>query len=172
MKKIMLTFGLIIGALLCANLFFMTYVIYSMPELEPQDALGFLFYFLVFALVFFGIRNYRNKELAGAITFGKAFKVGALISLMGSSIYVVVWLVFYYLFVPDFFEAFSDYFLRHCAQDELESKKAQLDFMRIFYQNPFGVVFMTYLEVLPYGLIVSLVSALALRKNATPSTHD
>jgi len=54
--------------------------------------------------------------------------------------------------------------LKHCEPDEVEAKTAQLTDFKKLYENPLFVVLITYSEVLPVGLIVSLISALMLKK--------
>lgn len=102
MKRNVLIFGLILGTILAGNAVYMTNLLYHNPAFESNDVVGYTAMVIVFSLTFFGIRNYRNKELNGVISFGKAFKTGALIALIGSTMYVVIGLSFYYLFVPDF----------------------------------------------------------------------
>ena len=164
MKKNVLTYGLIIGVILCIHMVLLVNVIYNNPTVKANDIVGYAAMVVMFSLIFFGVRNYRNKQLDDLITFGKAFKTGALIALVSSTIYAVVWLFYYYLFVPDFVEVYTERILNTCSPSELEAKTKQMASFKEMYKNPLFVVLITYSEILPIGLAVALVSALILRK--------
>lgn len=169
MTRNVLIFGLILGTILCANMFYMVDRCYNSPDFKSNDILGYAAMVVVFSLTFFGTLNYRNKELNGLISFGKAFKTGALIALAGATMYVVVWLFYYYLFVPDFLDKYISHVLREAAQDspeELAAKTKEMANFKEMYKNPLFVVLITYFEVLPVGLIVALISAFILKKKA------
>ncbi len=170
MKKIVLVFGLIIGVVFCANIGFMIYWMYHNPDLKSNDIVGYAAMVVVFSLIYFGTRNYRNKHLGGYITFGKAFKTGTLIALVGATIYVLAWLFSYYLFVPDFMDVYTDYVLKNCTPDDLPAKTKEMANFKEMYKNPFFVILITYSEVLPVGLVVALVSALILKRKKTEVT--
>src|SRR5690606_7523859 len=161
-----LLFGLIIGAILSANMIVMVNMIYTNADVKGNDAVGYAAMVVMFSLIFFGVRNYRNNHLNGFITFGKAFRIGALIALVASTMYVVVWLLYYYLFVPDFMDVYADYVLEKCTKEDLPARTAQMENMKELYKNPLFVILMTYAEVLPVGLIVTFISALVLKKRA------
>jgi hypothetical protein len=169
MKRNVWIFGLILGTILTGNMVYMVNMIYSNQNLETNDVVGYAAMVVVFSMTFFGIRNYRNKELNGVISLGKAFKTGALIALVGSTMYVVVWLFYYYLFVPDFIDQYSMCELnkatRHGATaSEIADKNQQLAQLREMYKSPFFIVLITYIEVLPVGLVVAFISALILKR--------
>lgn len=164
MKKVILIFGLVIGTILCINMVVMTNMMYSHTDFKSNDIVGYAAMVVLFSLIFFGVRNYRNKQSDGFISFGKAFKTGALIALVGSTMYVVVWLFYYYLFVPDFIDVYSSYVLNNCTKADLPAKTAEMANFREMYKNPFFVILITYSEVLPIGLVIALVSALILKK--------
>ncbi|NIJ54414.1 DUF4199 domain-containing protein [Dyadobacter arcticus] len=171
MKRNVLIFGLILGVILCANLVYIVDICYNHPDFVGNDVVGYTAMVVVFSLTFFGIRNYRNKELGGFISLGKAFKTGALIALMGSTIYVIVWLFYYYLFVPDFMDKYIPHVLKDAARNgatarELASTNTEMQKFKEMYKNPLFIVLITYVEVLPVGLIVSLISSLILKKKA------
>jgi hypothetical protein len=164
MKKIVLVFGLIIGIILCANMILMVNMMYTSPNFKGNDIVGYAAMVVLFSLIFFGVRNYRNKHLDGFISFGKAFKTGFLIALVGSTMYVVVWLFYYYLFVPDFIDVYTAHVLNECAVSDLPAKTVEMENFKEMYKNPFFVILITYSEVLPVGVVVALVSALILKK--------
>ena len=83
MKKTVLIFGLITGILFCINGFIMVNMLYTKPDLKTNDVLGYAAMVVMFSLIFLGVRNYRNKQRGGYISFGKALKIGALIALVG-----------------------------------------------------------------------------------------
>lgn len=153
-----------LGALLCGNMIYMVNLCYSNPGFKSNDVVGYAIMVVVFSLIFFGIRNYRNRELGGQITFGKAFKMGALIALLASTAYVVVWLFYYYLFVPDYLDKYIPHVLKETAPADLPAKTEQMNNFRQMYRNPLLVVLITYSEVLPVGLVVALISALILKR--------
>ncbi len=164
MKKIVLVFGIIIGLVFCANIGFMVYWMYHNPDLKGSELVGYAVMVVVFSLIYIGVRNYRNKQLDGFISFGKAFKTGALIALLGSAIYVAAWLFSYYLFVPDFMDVYSDYVLKNCTPEDLPAKTKEMADFKELYKNPLFVILITFSEVLPIGLVVALVSALILKR--------
>ncbi|MFT4023005.1 MAG: DUF4199 domain-containing protein [Flavihumibacter sp.] len=170
MKKYVWTFGLIAGTVLCINMIVMVNMMYNNPGFKGNDIAGYAGMVVVFSLTFFGTLNYRNKVLDGVISFGRAFKVAALIALVGATMYVVAWLFYYYLFVPDFIDKYTEHMLSTCQNDPalLDATSRQMASLKEMYKNPLFVVLITYSEVLPVGLVVALISALVLKRKAKP----
>jgi amino acid transporter len=166
MKKNVLIFGLVLGLVLCIPWMVMVHMLYTDPEFESNDLIGYTLLVVIYSLVFVGIRNYREKELGGMISFSRAFKAGVLITLVAATLYVLVWLIFYYLIVPDFMEVYTQHVLYQCTSEEdLAAKTKEMETFNRLYENPLFVILITYAEVIPIGLAVTLVSALALKKN-------
>jgi len=90
MKKTVLVFGLISGAV-AAALMFLTLPFADRIGFERGYIVGYTTIILSFLLVFFGIRSYRENIGGGSITFGRAFAVGILITLISCVCYVVAW---------------------------------------------------------------------------------
>jgi hypothetical protein len=51
---------------------------------------------------------------------------------------------------------------------ELEAMKKQMAKFKVWYANPLYNVGMTFVEIFPLGLVVTLISAAILRKKGTP----
>src|SRR5437868_15461251 len=95
MRKIVLTFGLIAGAILSA-LMFLTIPFHDQIGFDTAGyVVGYTSMVLAFLLIYFGVRSYRDNVAAGRVTFGKAFQVGLLIMLVASVCYVLSWEVVY-----------------------------------------------------------------------------
>ncbi len=168
MKRNVLIFGLVLGTILCVNMVYMVNQCYTNPNMKTNDVVGYAAMVVVFSLTFFGIRNYRNKELNGGISFGQAFKTGALIAFVGATMYVGIWLFYYYLFVPDFLDKYIPHVLKDVAPSDLDAKTKEMADFKEMYKNPLFVILISYSEVLPIGLVVALVSALILKKKQKP----
>jgi hypothetical protein len=170
MKRNVLIFGLVLGTILCVNMVYMVNLCYTNPDFKGNDVVGYTALVVMFSLIFFGVRNYRNKFLNGVISFGKALKTGVLIALLGSTVYVVVWLFYYYLFVPDFLDVYIPHALKQVDPAELAEKTKEMESFKEMYKNPLFVILITYSEVLPVGLVVALISSLILKKKAVTDT--
>lgn len=174
MKKINLSFGLAAGSILTTVMVVSTFLCYRRGDFEGSMLLGYAGMLLAFSFIYAGIKRYRDRHLGGIITFGKAFKTGLYISLIASSVYVGVWLIEYYLFIPDFMEKYGDYMLRMAANKgkDLAAVEAEIKTYRDLYQNPLFVIILTYTEVLPLGLLVSLICAFVLKKKAAETADS
>src|SRR4051812_26907977 len=98
MKKNIIVYGIIAGIVVSfLMLFTVNYISHCKGNIDYDSSMliGYAAMLIAFSLVFVGIRNYRDKYNEGVISFGKAFKVGSMIVLIASSIYVVAWLVDY-----------------------------------------------------------------------------
>lgn len=164
MKKITLIFGSVIGLALSTNAIIHMNMMYSNPNYKGNDVIGYATMVMMFSVIYFGVRNFRNKHFDGKIGFSKAFKTGALICFIASTYYVVFGLLYYYLFVPDFLEVYADYIIRNSAASEVEVKTAQMASFKEMSKNPLFVVLLSYFEVLPIGMIVALISAFMAKK--------
>lgn len=169
MKKIILTYGGIAGVIVTAFMLVSTLMHFNNPESQPSMIIGFTGMFIAFTFVFLGIKNFRDKQNQGVISLGQALKIGALISVIASTCYVGVWLIEYYCFFPDFMEKYTAIELKNAQQSglsgaELLAKKQELNMYAQWYKNPLMVILMTYVEILPLGLVIALISALILKK--------
>ena len=166
MQKIVLRFGLAAGAVLVAMTALMMVPLYrtGTMDFDHSQTLGYSAMVLSFLLVFFGIRSYRDNVGAGAVSFGKAFQVGLLMTLIVCAMYVIAWEIAYYNFFPDFLDQYNAHALtkmRAAGESEAAIRAAtakMADFAKL-YANPLFNVAITFMEVFPVGLIVTLVSA-------------
>ncbi|MEY3420362.1 MAG: hypothetical protein RIR48_647 [Bacteroidota bacterium] len=169
MKKLVLTYG-IIGGLVVASMLIITTTIYHQSgNIEGGAIYGYASMLLAFSLIFFGIKKYRDQNNEGNITFGTAFKMGFLITLIASTIYVITWLIDYYYFMPDFMEKYAEQTITKlrnegAAQDVIEKTTNEMANFAELYKNPFFNAMITFAEILPVGLIVTLISSAILRK--------
>jgi flagellar biosynthesis protein FliQ len=165
MKKNNLVFGIIAGMIVSVMMVFSVSRTYTTGDFAPSIVIGYTSMIVAFSLIFVGMRNYRDKFNNGVITFGQAFRTGLYITLIASTMYVVAWLIMYYAFVPDFMDKYSEYALREsAAAGEGPEKIEEVQTMRDLYRNPLMVILFTYMEILPVGLVISLISALILKK--------
>lgn len=174
MKKTVLVFGLIAGVILSAMML-ATIPFMDRIGFERGEVIGYTTMVVAFLLVFFGIRSYRENVGRGAISFGRACAVGALITLVASACYVVTWQVIYYGIAPDFGEKYAAYALEQArahgaSEQELAEKRAQSERFQELYRNPVINAGITLIEPMPVGLIMTLVSAGILRRKRAQAT--
>ncbi|HRN52075.1 MAG TPA: DUF4199 domain-containing protein [Gemmatimonadaceae bacterium] len=176
MRKIVLTFGLIAGAVMSLML------VLSLPFQEQLGsglgmAVGYASMVLASLMIYFGVRQYREVECGGAIAFGQAFKVGMFISLIAIVCYVLTWEVVFTNFLPDFGEQYMAQMLERAREAgataaDLEAQAAeQAKFWETYKNNALVRMGFTALEPLPVVLVFSLASAGLLRTRGTASTQ-
>lgn len=174
MRKVVLTYGLLSGGLLVL-LWHLTKSFWMSPDgemnMDTGEILGYTTMIISLSMVFFGVRQYREKYLGGAITFGKALWVGFLIALIASAIYVIGWMVYYN--TNEIAHTFPEKYAQHMKEkwaasgmtaEEIAKKTASFDKSMESYKNPVVMTLFTLFEILPVGIFVALMSAVILRR--------
>ncbi|MEO1483140.1 MAG: DUF4199 domain-containing protein [Myxococcota bacterium] len=166
MKKTAIVFGGIAGGLIVAAGLVATFL----EGASLSELFGYGSMLVGLSMVFIGVKRYRDRELGGVIRFTTALLVGLAISAVATVIYVVAWEV--NLFVTDY-TFISDYAQSMIAAreasgaspEELESYRKEVADMVVNYGNPLFRIPMTFIEIFPVGLLVSLLSAAILRNS-------
>ena len=168
MKKIVLTFGLLSGAvsatLMTANMFLLDDI-----GFDRGLYVGYTVIVISFLFVYFGIRSYRDNVLGGRISFAKGFQAGILITLISCVCYVGAWMFTYKQFFPDFADKYAAYLVEDkrasgASQAEIDSAIKDAEEAKRMLANPFINAAVTFTEPFPVGLLVTLISAAVLKK--------
>jgi Protein of unknown function (DUF4199) len=172
MKRIVLRYGLASGVVLELMSAIWLWIPLSRKgslNFEHGEVIGYTSMVLAFLMVFFGVRSYRNTVAGGAISFGKAFQVGILITLITCAIYVISWEIAYFNFFPNFLDHYNAHVLakmraKGASEVAIRQATAQMAELAKNYQNPLFNSAITFMEVFPVGLIMTLISAAILRR--------
>jgi hypothetical protein len=169
MKKNIFIFGLVSGVILAAFVLSISFFSNIFHGHIENEIVGYSAMIIAFSFIYVGTRNFRDKYNQGMVSFGKAFLVGLGISLIGSTIYVGAWLIEYYCFMPDFMDKYSAALIQKAQQSGLSPEALQkrldsINSMSRMYKNPIMVILFTYMEVLPVGIVISLITALILKR--------
>jgi hypothetical protein len=176
MKKIIVTFGLISGAI--SSLMMIVVVSFGgRIGFDRGAIISNTSIVLSFLMVFFGIRTYRDDIGNGEITFLKAFAVGLSITLISCVIYVLTWEVIYYNFLPGFWDAYIAHSVQKLTASgaspaEVQAKLQHARKYKELYKNPFFNAALTFLHPFPIGLVITLISALALKRKPQPQPEQ
>ena len=169
MRKIVLTFGLIAGAIMSAMML-ITFQFHDQIGFGRTGYIvGYTSMVLAFLMVYFGVRSYRDNVAGGRVGFGRAFAIGMLITVVGSVCYVATWEVVYYKFMPDFADKYAAYAVDKAKQAgatdaQIAAKEKEMAEFKEAYTKPLVNIAYTFLEPLPVGLLITLVTAVALSR--------
>jgi uncharacterized protein DUF4199 len=168
MKKTVLTFGLISGALAILTMLTTIPFLRSM-EHGKADALGYTSMVLSALLVFFGIRSFREKTGSGRISFGRGLAVGVLITLVSWACFAAAFQIVYFKVVPDFGDKFSACMVERVrasggSQQKIDEAAKRARTFKGLWDNPLTNAALTFATSVPIGLAVSAISAAILRK--------
>jgi hypothetical protein len=174
MRKIVVTFGLIAGAIMSVMML-VTIPFQDQIGFDKGAIIGYTTMVLAFLMVFFGVKSYRDNVAGGSVSFGRAFQVGILITLLASVCYVLTWQFIYYNLAPDFVDKYSAYAIEQvkasgASEVQIATQKKELaEFMQM-YKNPLVNIAFTFAEPLPVGIVFTLVTAgvLSRKKRAKP----
>ena len=163
MKKTVWTFGLISGVIL-SIMMAATVPFNDGIGYERALLIGYTTMVLSFLLIFFGVRSYRDNVGGGKVGFGRAFAVGTLIAVIASVCYVATWEVIFYKFMPDYMDKYAARSIEQIKKSGappavVEQRTAELKRQTELYKNPLVNIAMAFIEPLPVGLVVALVSA-------------
>ena len=170
MRKIVLMFGLISGIVLSAMML-ATLPLHDHISFETGAVIGYTTMVAASLLIYFGVRRYRDTVGGGRVSFARALAVGVLIVAMSSACYVATWEAIYFELDPGFGARYQARLLereqqRGATPVQLAAKKMELDRFAERYRNPAFNAAITFLEPLPVGLLMALVSAAMLRRRA------
>jgi len=173
MKKIVFTCG-IIGGLISIGWYIFSVQVFKLDmSMSARLFFGYASMVLAFSLIFVGIKNFRDNYNGGVISFGRAIKIALLITAVASTVYVGVWLIDFYFFTPDYMEKYAASALAglkasHASQARIDKEMAQIAGYAKIYKNPLLNALMTYAEIVPVGIVISLIAALILKKKPEP----
>lgn len=165
MKRIVLTFGLISGAIMGGMMVLSMVFFHDQIGFSDKGLIvGYTSMVLAFLMVFFGVKSYRDNVAGGTVKFGRAFRVGFLIMLVGIVCYVAAWQVVYYKFMPDFTDKYAAYAVAKAkssgaTEAQVAEKQKEMAEFAAMYKNPLVNIAFTVMEPLPVGLIITLVTA-------------
>lgn len=169
MARIVLIFGLISGAI-AAGLMWLLVGVVNKGSIDFDNGMfwGYATMIVALSLVFFGIKSYRDNN-GGRITFLKGLQIGILISLISAVCYATSWEFYYRGSGQEFLQKYTAHYLDKMKADgasDAEVEKARVDgeqFIKL-YENFFVRFGMTMMEILPVGIIVTVVSAALLKR--------
>ena len=170
MKRLIFIYGSIAGGIIIISMMItMPFVTDGTLDMANSEWLGYTTMTIALSMIFFGVKSYRDNQLHGSITFGQGFKVGILIALVASVIYVIWWEIYMHFFMADFAEQYADKMMEMArasgaTEAELAEKLQETKAAQELYGKFYFRILITFSEIFPLGLLLSLISAALLRK--------
>lgn len=158
--------GLIVGL----PLLVLSLVLGKPPHGAWGMALGYLTMLLALSLVFLAIKRQRDDAGGGVIGFWPALALGLGISAVASIVYVLAWEATLAITQMDFAGDYAKAVIeaeraQGASAEALAKTRAEMAQFQQQYANPLFRLPMTFIEIFPVGLLVSLVSAGLLRNS-------
>jgi Protein of unknown function (DUF4199) len=157
--------GVIVGGLVCG-------VIIAMHGHTPHYGMviGYASMLIGLSAVFLGVKRYRDVDLGGVIRFWPALGMGLAMSVIAGIIYSLAWEATQSLMHLDFATGYAKIMIAQQKAAGVHGKQladfiAQMEQFKAQYANPLYRLPMTFIEIFPVGVLVSLVSAGLLRNS-------
>jgi hypothetical protein len=162
-----LTYGTIAGLIVGASTFGTAFLWSGQPSALGM-AVGYTIMLVAFSAVFIAIKRHRDEAGGGIIRFWPAFGLGLGVSAVASLFYVVGWEAALAISDTDFMSVYTAEMIAQkrasgASAQEVAAYAAEMQAFARQYANPLYRMPITFAEIMPVGMLVSLVSAALLR---------
>jgi len=163
-----LKYGLIAGLVVAIPMNVMILATPGHLPLAYGMVFGYVTMLVALSAVFIAIKRYRDGELGGVIGFWPALALGIGISVIAGIIYSLAWELSLALSHADFASAYANTLIAEkkaagASAEAIAKLTAEMDAFKVQYANPLYRMPMTFTEIFPVGVLVSLISAALLR---------
>lgn len=167
MTRRILIYGLIAGLIVGAQLLIITLAMKDTPPAYGA-LIGYTTMLLALSTIFVAVKRYRDAEGGGVIGFWPALAMGLAISTVAGVIYVAAWEAALAIGQIDFAGAYAKALI---AEQQAKGVRgaalakfvAEMETFKAQYANPLYRLPMTFTEIFPVGVLVSLIAAALLR---------
>jgi hypothetical protein len=160
--KASISMGVMVGFVLIIY-----YVIIYLANMYTSEWTGWLSYCFLLIGMILGVKNYRDKDLSGSITFGQAFSLSFYIGVISGIMYIIFSFIFMTLIAPDIITN-----IQQMARKSMESKGMtdeqinQAMQVAHFFYTPVGILIFIVVFWLIFDVILSLLVALIMRRES------
>jgi uncharacterized membrane protein len=171
MTNIIFLFGTFAGLIVIGVTLAVIVASGGQPEMSDMSMwFGYLTMIVALSMIFFGVKRYRDRDLGGVIKFVPALLIGLAISAVAGVIYVAGWEVYMAATGGTFMDAYIAHTIegaraKGMAAAELDKMIAEMNAFKVQYANPLFRMAITFVEIFPVGVVVSLISAAVLRNS-------
>ena len=168
MLRTILKYGAIAGVVAGGLMFATFHGFGGEPPRDYAMLIGYATILIALSAVFVGIKHHRDVDRGGAIGFWPALGAGLGISFVAGVFYVFAWEAVQAVMHMDFATSYSNATIEQArangaTAEQLARLQAAMDKFKLQYANPLFRLPMTFAEIFPVGVLVSLVSAALLR---------
>ncbi len=170
MFRTILIYGVIAGLVMAGPM--VAGMVLGSPETWMQGGVlvGYSIMLVALSAVFLGVKHHRDRRLGGVIRFLPAFGVGLAITGVGGLFYVAGWELSLALTGYDFMETYTAGLVeaekaKGGTPEHMAEFIRQMEQSKAMYRNLAFRMAITFSEIFPVGLPVSLASAVLLRNS-------
>src|SRR3954471_4438311 len=177
MLKTMIAYGTIAGLVVGVPLTMLTLSMDGDHMMKWGMLVGYATMLLAFTPIFIAIKQRRDGEGGGVIRFWPAFGLGVGIAFVAGLFYVAAWEIGSGLSGGDFAATYANAMIAQqkaagVSGEALARYTAEMADFRRSYANPLFRLPMTFIEIFPVGVLVSLVAAALLRNSRFLPARD
>jgi hypothetical protein len=170
MLRRVLTYGTVAGAIVGVPLSALAIAMNGHELTSYGTIIGYTIMLIALSTVFVAIKRHRDGDLGGVIAFWPAFGLGLGISFVAGIFYVAAWETAVAVTHNEFATTYANALIEQekakgVTGAALAKFVAGMEQFKAQYRNPVYRLPMTFAEIFPVGVLVSLVSAGLLRNS-------
>ncbi len=152
--------GLAVSAFLIAGIFLI--------DGPGSPLFGYLTMLVSLSVIFLAVKRYRDRNGGGVIKFWPALALGVSIAVVAATFYVLAWEIYFNASNGAWLDGYVDSMVANrqaggAGEEALAAYRTEMEEMMALYRNWWFRIPVTYSEILPVGVLISLVSAGLLR---------
>lgn len=170
MKNPILRYGLIAGGVMIILSFLPLLIWGSDIDYSKGEFIGYTSMIISLAVIFFGIRAYRDQTPDGILNFSRGLKAGTLMGLIAAGLFGIYSWILYRFVMPEFLMDYWEYSkeqIRNSEQSQavISEKITEMENMAGVFLNPEIQALVMFATVFVIAVLVALVSSFILKNN-------
>ena len=162
MKNKNIQYGIIAGLIVLVAMFVSVNLSGNELTYKQSEIIGVGGQFVAFSTIVFAILKHKKEQ--GSMSFGEAFKIGMIITVIATAFWVIGWLI-YVSINPEVVDAMFNKqmdMIRSSggSEEEIAKKLEDAKTMIESYKNPLVKIVVSIIEIFPTGIAITLVTAL------------